>query len=177
MSNATRSRGRPKGRSYDRKSCGPLGDLIRAHRTRKGHGLLEVARACKCSVQFISNIEHGRAPLPWDKAEMVSKFLAIPFEELQAANLAIRSDFRSFLKTNNPRRVSKAVTPLPAAEANAEGGESLPPIRDAASLISWTASLATRDSMLREILSRYHSANGASRRRFYQAARKFLSET
>ena len=177
MSNATRSRGRPKGRAYDRKSYGPLGDLIRTHRTRKGHGLLEVAKACKCSVQFISNIEHGRAPLPWDKAEMLSKFLGIPFEELQAANLAIRSDFRSFLKTANPRRVNRASTPLPALEPSEGGEEALPPIRDAASLISWTASLATRDSMLREILSRYHSANGASRKRFYQAARKFLSET
>jgi transcriptional regulator with XRE-family HTH domain len=177
MSNTTRGRGRPKGRAYDKKSSGPLGDLIRLHRTRKGHGLLDVARACKCSVQFISNIEHGRAPLPWDKAEMLSKFLGIPFEELQAANLAIRSDFRSFLKTANPKRVSRASTPLPAADAASEGGETAPPIRDAASLISWTASLATRDSMLREILARYSSANGASRKRFYQAARKFLSES
>src|SRR5690242_7630151 len=95
-------RGRPKGRSRDTRSFGPLGDLIRKHRLEKRLGLLDVAKACGCSVQFISNIEHGRAPLPWDKVGLMAAFLKIPAEELQAANLAIRSDFKSFVNVARP---------------------------------------------------------------------------
>ena len=40
-------RGRPKGRSRDNRSFGPLGDLIRSHRLAKGLGLLDVAKACE----------------------------------------------------------------------------------------------------------------------------------
>src|SRR3954447_13881791 len=98
-------RGRPKGRSRDNRSFGPLGDLIRRHRLDKGLGLLDVAKACQCSVQFISNIEHGRAPLPWDKVGQLASYLKLPVEELQAANLAIRSDFKSFVQTSKGRRV------------------------------------------------------------------------
>src|SRR5579872_5401960 len=94
-------RGRPKGRSRDNRSFGPLGDLIRSHRLARGLGLLEVAKACQCSVQFVSNIEHGRAPLPWEKVPQLAAVLKIQAEELQAANLAIRSDFKSFV--GNPR--------------------------------------------------------------------------
>src|SRR6478735_7904594 len=93
-------RGRPKGRSRDNRSFGPLGDLIRKHRLERSLGLLDVAKACDCSVQFISNIEHGRAPLPWEKVGQLASFLKIPMDDLQAANLAIRSDFKSFVKTS-----------------------------------------------------------------------------
>src|SRR3954447_14126911 len=103
-------RGRPKGRSRDNRSFGPLGDLIRQHRLKRGLGLLDVAKACQCSVQFVSNIEHGRAPLPWDKVEQLSEALEIPLEELQVANLAIRSDFKSFVSTSKGKKSAK--TPL-----------------------------------------------------------------
>src|SRR6476469_3656118 len=93
-------RGRPKGRSRDNRSFGPLGDLIRKHRLDKGLGLSDVAKACECSVQFISNIEHGRAPLPWEKASQLASVLKVPVEDLQVANLAIRSDFKSFVTTS-----------------------------------------------------------------------------
>src|SRR3954454_2300976 len=98
-------RGRPKGRSRDNRSFGPLGDLIRTHRLQKGLGLLDVAKACQCSVQFVSNIEHGRAPLPWEKVGQLSSILKIPADDLQAANLAIRSDFKSFVGTSKGKRV------------------------------------------------------------------------
>src|SRR5689334_9650714 len=93
-------RGRPKGRSRDNRSFGPLGDLIRKHRLDKGLGLADVAKACQCSVQFISNIEHGRAPLPWEKATQLASVLKISIDDLQVANLSIRSDFRSFVTTS-----------------------------------------------------------------------------
>ena len=79
-------RGRPKGRSRDKRSFGPLGDLIRKHRLEKGLGLADVAKACQCSIQFISNIEHGRAPLPWEKATQLAASLKIPIDDLQVAN-------------------------------------------------------------------------------------------
>lgn len=154
-------RGRPKGQSKDRKSYGPLGDLIRTYRMNQKLGLLEIARACKCSVQFISNIEHGRAPLPWDKAEQLARVLGIPFEELQAANLAIRSDFQSFIGASrgaNGRRVGKSATALSG-------------LKDAASLVALTA----KDTQLRDILQRYHAASSAERKRFWQTARRLLA--
>src|SRR3954447_7367130 len=100
-------RGRPKGQSKDKRSFGPLGDLIRKHRLERGLGLADVAKACQCSVQFISNIEHGRAPLPWDKVSQLASALKIPSEELQVANFTIRSDFQSIAGTSLGGKVKK----------------------------------------------------------------------
>lgn len=150
-------RGRPKGRSNDKRSFGPLGDLIRTHRLQKNLGLQDVAKAVKCSVQFISNIEHGRAPLPWDKAELLAKYLEINSEELHAANLAIRSDFRSFMKTTGPKKVGKSQTALTG-------------MKDTASLMAVTA----QDSQLRDLLLKYQLASAASKKKFVQEAKKLL---
>src|SRR4051812_39040382 len=92
-----KQRGRPKGRSRDNRSFGPLGDLIRSNRLGRGLGLLDVAKACGCSVQWFSNGEQARAPLPWEKTGQLASVLKIPDEDLQAANIAIRSDFKSFV--------------------------------------------------------------------------------
>jgi transcriptional regulator with XRE-family HTH domain len=143
-----KQRGRPKGRSTDRRSFGPLGDLIRKHRLERGHGLADVAKACACSVQFISNIEHGRAPLPWDKLPAVSDFLKISMEQLQAANLSVRSDFQSFAKTAKAR----------------------------AGLAASTFTHVARDKELQEVLQAYQVASIASRRKFVKSAIKLLSE-
>jgi transcriptional regulator with XRE-family HTH domain len=152
-------RGRPKGRSRDNRSFGPLGDLIRKHRLEKRLGLLDVAKACQCSVQFISNIEHGRAPLPWDKVGQLATFLKIPLEELQAANLAIRSDFRSFVKIAKGGKGKKV--PAPAILSGMTG---------AASAVAFTA----KDAQLREVLERYSSASPTNRKKFVKAALKML---
>jgi transcriptional regulator with XRE-family HTH domain len=154
-------RGRPKGRSRDNRSFGPLGDLIRQHRLEKRLGLLDVAKACKCSVQFISNIEHGRAPLPWDKVGQLANYLRLPVEELQAANLAIRSDFKSFVKTSNgtPKRNQTVATPA-----------ILKGMTGAASAVAYTA----KDSQLCEVIQRYQTASPADRKRFVRAAMKML---
>nr|AIA16802.1 Helix-turn-helix domain protein [uncultured bacterium] len=144
-------RGRPKGVTADRKSYGPLGDLLRSRRAALRLGLLDVAKACGCSVQFISNIEHGRAPLPWDKAQTLADCLQIPLEELHAANLSVRFEFRSFLGEK-------------AAARSAEP-------QNAASLFA----MAVKDRKLRQILERYASATPGNRRKFHQAATKALT--
>lgn len=154
-------RGRPKGQSRDNKSYGPLGDLIRSYRIKHRLGLLDLAKACDCSVQFISNIEHGRAPLPWDKAEKLAKALEIPISELQAANLAIRADFKSFMGGNAAvgKKVKKSATALSS-------------LKDAASLVA----LASEDAQLKELIQRYQLASVASRKKFVAQAKKLLSE-
>lgn len=141
----------------DQRSFGPLGDLIRTARLSKGYGLLDVAKACKCSVQFISNIEHGRAPLPWDKADLLAKTLEINPAELKAANLAIRSDFKSFFGAGKgPKRTGKA---------------GMEDVKDAASILDMTS----QDSQLREILQNFSSAPSAMKKKFYAAAKKALT--
>lgn len=155
-------RGRPKGRSRDNRSYGPLGDLIRKNRLSKRLGLADVAKACQCSVQFISNIEHGRAPLPWEKVGPLATFLKIPVEDLQAANLAIRSDFKSFVSASGKSRGTRV--PTPAVLRGVTG---------AASAVAATA----RDSQLREVIERYQTASVTSRKKFVKAALKLLSPT
>ena len=163
-------RGRPKGRSRDTRSFGPLGDLIRKHRLEKRLGLLDVAKACGCSVQFISNIEHGRAPLPWDKVGLMASFLGIAAEELQAANLAIRSDFKSFVNIARPvapaakgsRKASKRVATPAVLTAGMTG---------AASAVAFSA----KDAQLREVILRYQTATPSNRKKFVKAALRMLT--
>ena len=150
-------RGRPKGKSTDKRSFGPLGDLIRKKRLEKNLGLLDVAKAVKCSVQFISNIEHGRAPLPWEKAEKLSSYLEVPMDELQAANLSIRADFKSFMATSKGKKVSRASTALAT-------------VKDAANAVA----VSSQDSLLNDIIRLYQSAPAANRKKFYTEAKKLL---
>src|SRR3954470_20353773 len=150
-------RGRPKGRSRDNRSFGPLGDLIRSHRLNKGLGLLDVAKACSCSVQFVSNIEHGRAPLPWEKVNALASVLKIPVEELQAANLAIRSDFKSFVTISKGR---KSASPM-----------ALGKVTGTASAVAYAA----KDAQLREVIQRYQTASPESRKKFVRAAMQMLA--
>ncbi|MGK5085358.1 helix-turn-helix transcriptional regulator [Bdellovibrionota bacterium FG-1] len=145
-------RGRPKGRSRDNRSFGPLGDLIRTHRLAKGLGLLDVAKACDCSVQFVSNIEHGRAPLPWEKVGAMATALKIPAEDLQAANLAIRSDFKSFVSNTRGRKTTSAAV--------------LSKMTGTASAVAFAA----KDTGLREIIQKYQSASTENRKKFVRSA-------
>jgi len=142
-------RGRPKGRSRDKRSFGPLGDLIRTHRLARGLGLSDVAKACSCSVQFVSNIEHGRAPLPWEKVDQLANILKVGVADLQAANLAIRSDFKSFVGAGTK---SKKGTGNASAVA-----------------------FAAKDPILQEIISKYQIAGVESRKKFARAAMTLLA--
>lgn len=154
-------RGRPKGRSSDNRSFGPLGDLIRQARLEKRLGLADVAKAVECSVQFISNIEHGRAPLPWDKVGALSSFLKISNDDVQAANLAIRSDFKSFVTNSSTRGVKGKRVPTPGVITGMTG---------TASALATTA----KDVALRELLAKYQAATPEDRKKFVKAAMKLL---
>jgi transcriptional regulator with XRE-family HTH domain len=145
-------RGRPKGAGMKTlQSRTPLGDLIRKARIKHKLGLAEVAASCHCSVQFISNIEHGRAPLPWDKAPALAKTLKISLNDLQSANLALRSDFREFMG-HSGKKLKKP--------------EFLRNSNEIASAIQ----LVSSDASIQEILKRYQSASQEDRKTFAQAA-------
>ena len=154
-------RGRPKGRSSDNRSFGPLGDLIRKARLEKQLGLADVAKAVGCSVQFISNIEHGRAPLPWDKAPALATYLKVSVEELQAANLAIRSDFRTFVSLNGSTMKKGKRVPTPAVLLGVKGAAS-------------AVALSARDAQLLGVLKAYQDASPVLRKKFIAAANKLL---
>jgi transcriptional regulator with XRE-family HTH domain len=94
---------RPKGietKSKKKKNFGLLGEIIRKNRIKLGLSLSEIANACSCSVQFVSNIEHGRVSLPWEKVGKLAIILQVPLEEVQTANLSIRSYFQRFSEAN-----------------------------------------------------------------------------
>jgi transcriptional regulator with XRE-family HTH domain len=130
-------------------------------------GLSEVARACKCSVQFISNIEHGRAPLPWDKAEQLARVLNITSADLHAANMAVRSDFKSFLGTSAQASGNGAAR----ARTVKKNATALKDLTDSASLVAQTA----KDPGLRELLQLLAAVPQADRKKFYQKARTLLA--
>ncbi len=151
------NRGRPKGQAGKQKqikSHGPLGDLIRKARLELKLGLSDVAKACNCSVQFISNIEHGRAPLPWDRAQVLAKVLKIGAEEVQTANLAIRADFKSFAGLSG-KRVKK-----PEVLSN----------------IANSMRIVANDAVLQEILNKYQAASSETKKRFAKEALNTLSK-
>ncbi len=126
----------------------PLGNLIRSRRMELGLGLSDVARSCRCSVQFISNIEHGRAPLPWTKVAGLAKVLKLQPARLQAVNLSVRSDFKGFA-----------------------AGEVLKPMQEAVTTLTLTA----KDPGLRRVLEMYQWAGSQRRKQFVQTAQKLLS--
>ena len=177
-------RGRPKGRSSDSRSFGPLGDLIRRNRLEKGLGLLDVANSCNCSVQFISNIEHGRAPLPWEKAPLLAECLGISLESLQAANLSVRSDFKSFVSM-----AGDGVTPVGAQSGTGArtrtpslvkgkviraGRKSTAPLAPEESSQAMAMAIAVQDAGLRELIEAYQAAPVPARKKFVKSAIKLL---
>ena len=88
----SKKRGRPVGVYADTTNLNALGKLLTAARSKKNMALATVAAANGVSVQFISNIERSRAPLPWGMVETTANVLGIPVKKLIAANLSARSD-------------------------------------------------------------------------------------
>jgi hypothetical protein len=107
-------------------------------------------------VQFVSNIEHGRAPLPWEKVGQLASVLKIPVEDLQVANLAIRSDFKSFVTTTKGKKTAKPLV--------------LTSLAGTASAVAFAA----KDDQLQEVIQRYQTASPASRKKFVRAALEML---
>ena len=130
---------------------------MRTRRLAKGLGLLDVAKACGCSVQFVSNIEHGRAPLPWDKVPQIASVLRIREEELQAANLAVRSDFRSFVTTTGGRKRTQTPKVLGRMAGTASA-----------------VAAAAKDSQLQDLIQRYTLATPKQRKEFLRSAAAML---
>jgi transcriptional regulator with XRE-family HTH domain len=140
--------------------------LIRSHRLERGLGLLDVAKACSCSVQFVSNIEHGRAPLPWEKVPQLANVLKIPVESLQAANLAIRSDFKNFVGGAKATRGTKTNGKL-----NGKGIVLQGKMAGTASAVA----IAAKDAQLRDIIQKYQTATLDARKKFVRAALLMLN--
>jgi len=110
-------------------------------------------------VQFVSNIEHGRAPLPWEKVDQLAEVLKVAVADLQAANMAIRSDFRSFVGASGHRKAGSRKD----ASKNAAPG-------------SVTAlAAAVKDPVLQEIIQKYRTAGQESRKKFARAALQLLN--
>ncbi len=139
-------RGRPKDHSSHSRSFGPLGGLVCQYSLAKNLGLSEVAQACGFSVQFLSNIEQGQAPLPWNKTEALAHVLKIPIKDLQSANLAVWSHLKRFMNLGKTR--SKQ--------------QSLKNIACAATVIS----LASKDSQLQKIIQKYQFASADVKNNF-----------
>ena len=94
--------GAPVGRYDGTEVDAGVGYLIGSARSHLGLGLSDVARVCGCSVQFISNIEHGRAPLPPNFVEPIAEKLKLSRDKL--AFLALQSSFAyKELKRFSPR--------------------------------------------------------------------------
>lgn len=118
-----------------------------------------MAKACRCSIQFVSNIEHGRAPLPWDKVPSVASALGLPVDKVQAANLAVRSDFREF------------ATPIGTSGKVLKAGIRR---RETSTSVIALAAIAARDSRFQSVLKAYEAASLKNRKRFVRAALELL---
>ena len=147
-------RGRPKGRSRDNRSFGPLGDLIRSHRLAKGLGLLDVAKACDCSVQFVSNIEHGRAPLPWEKVGPMAVALRRSQLKIFKPPIWQRSAPISRACCVQYSRGRKTATPMVLSK-----------MTGTASAVAFAA----KDNGLREVIQKYQTASLESRKKFVKS--------
>lgn len=78
------SRGRPAGNFDGSEVHSALGYLIGTARASKKLSLKIVASALGVSVQFVSNIEHGRAPLPSKYVPTLSSLLGLSSDTLAA---------------------------------------------------------------------------------------------
>jgi hypothetical protein len=118
-------------------------------------------------VQFVSNIEHGRAPLPWEKAPQLATILKIAVEELQAANLAIRSDFKSFMGSTQATGSRKRTSPV--LRAGVTGSNAT------VTFAAHALPILGKDAQLRDLIQKYQSATPDARKKFYRAALQLLS--
>ncbi len=83
-------------------------------------------------------------------------------EDVRAANLAVRSDFKSFLDSSG------------APSSQARGAKKANEHSKVANSISRTVSGTVKDAQLRELISRYQSAPPKTRKRFMAAAKELL---
>lgn len=89
-------RGAPVG--YDGVAVEGLGYMLGTARVAKGLTLRLVAHHLKVSIQFISNIEHGRAPLPAIHVARLSNLLGLNQSVVAALALQKTKTFRDLKK-------------------------------------------------------------------------------
>lgn len=89
-------RGRPKGQGLVDRRRKDVGNIIRRARIDAGLGLSDISTSLNLRVQFISNIEHGRAPLPMGIVKTLSSLLNIPLKTLAKAALQSTSVFKEY---------------------------------------------------------------------------------
>ena len=66
-------------------------DFLRSKRLASGMSQMDVAKKLKLkNAQFISNIERGVAPVPFDTLKALMKFYSINFDELSEEYLALQ---------------------------------------------------------------------------------------
>lgn len=78
-----------------------LGEYLKDKRERQSFTQIDVALACQCKSQFVSNWERGKCSPPWDILKKLMKLYDIPerqlfnflmkeYENLIISNLGIR---------------------------------------------------------------------------------------
>lgn len=91
-------RGRPVGKGTVDPTDYSVGSVMRRGRISLGLGLADVAWHLGSSVQFISNIEHGRAPMPMEMVRDAAAYLELSVTELAALALRSTSVHKEFMK-------------------------------------------------------------------------------
>ena len=81
-----------------RKRVTPIGVLVHTNRKLCDMRLKELSRAIGVSFQFISNIEQGRAPLPWKFVPRVAKALGLSVHDVAQAALFSTHEWRQYSK-------------------------------------------------------------------------------
>ena len=95
-------KGRPKGQfSSNDNTLGTVGSLIGTSRAEVGLGLKDVAEQLGVSVAFVSNIEHGRAPLPFKYISQLAYILNIDEDILAHHALSGTHLMKKYLKLTN----------------------------------------------------------------------------
>jgi len=84
---------------YDGENVTGIGYVLGEARKKRGLGLKAVSSVLGVSVQFVSNIEHGRAPLPAKYVEAISKLLDLDQNTVAGFALQKTHSFRTLEKT------------------------------------------------------------------------------
>jgi transcriptional regulator with XRE-family HTH domain len=91
------NRGRPGG-TYDGETVGGIGYMLGEARAQRGLTLRQVAKAIGVSQSFVSNIEHGRAPLPAKYVLAISRLLNLDHSTVASFSIQRTRSFQNYKK-------------------------------------------------------------------------------
>lgn len=92
-------RGRPKGSSNVAtrgSNQSTLGSYLASARVNAGLGLADVADAIGVSVAFVSNVEFGRAPMPYKYLDIIASLLNVNLDKLYELRLFASKSYKDF---------------------------------------------------------------------------------